>query len=40
MTNFIDISNHQGRDGLNLSSVLPSVGAVVCKATEGIGFVQ
>lgn len=40
MIGFIDISNHQGKDGLNLSSVLPSVGAVVCKATEGTGFVD
>lgn len=40
MIGFIDISNHQGRDGLNLSSALPSVGAVVCKATEGVGFVD
>lgn len=40
MISFIDISNHQGKDGLNLSSVLPSVDAVVCKATEGVGFVD
>lgn len=37
---FIDISNHQGRDGLKLSSVLPSVGGVICKATEGTGYVD
>lgn len=40
MLTFIDISNHQGKDGLSLLSVLPSVGAVVCKATEGTGFVD
>lgn len=40
MLSFIDISNHQGRAGMDLSKVLPSVGGVVCKATEGIGFVD
>lgn len=40
MISFIDISNHQGRDGISLSSLLPHVGAVVCKATEGTGFVD
>lgn len=38
MINFIDISNHQR--GMDLSKVLPSVGGVICKATEGIGFVD
>ena len=38
MMHFIDISNHQ--KGMDLSKVLPSVGGVVCKATEGIGFVD
>ena len=40
MIRFIDISNHQGSDRLDLTSVLPSVDAVVCKATEGTGFVD
>lgn len=38
MIRFIDISNHQ--KGMDLSKVLPSVGGVICKATEGIGFVD
>ena len=38
MIKFIDISNHQ--KGMDLSKVLPSVGGVICKATEGIGFVD
>lgn len=38
MLHFIDISNHQ--KGMDLSKVLPSVGGVMCKATEGIGFVD
>lgn len=38
MLSFIDISNWQ--KGMDLSKVLPSVGGVVCKATEGIGFVD
>lgn len=38
MLKFIDISNHQ--KGMDLSKVLPFVGGVVCKATEGIGFVD
>ena len=38
---FIDISNHQGRDGLtDLSPLLRQVDGVVCKATEGTGFVD
>lgn len=40
MIRFIDVSNHQGRAGMDLSKVLPSVGGVICKATEGIGFVD
>lgn len=40
MIRFIDVSNHQGRAGMDLSKVLPSVGGVVCKATEGIGYVD
>ena len=40
MFRFIDVSNHQGRAGMDLSRVLPSVGGVVCKATEGVGFVD
>lgn len=40
MLSFIDISNHQGKDGLSLSAVLPRVDAVVCKATEGLDFVD
>ena len=40
MLSFIDVSNHQGRDGISLSSLLPHVGAVVCKATEGTSFVD
>lgn len=39
MMNFIDISNHQG-SGLALPSLLQNVEAVVCKATEGTGFVD
>lgn len=38
MIHFIDISNHQ--KGMDLSKVLPSVDGVICKATEGIGFVD
>ena len=38
MLHFIDISNHQ--KGMDLSKVLPSVGGVVCKATEGVGYVD
>ena len=38
MIRFIDISNHQ--KGMDLSKVLPSVGGVICKATEGTGFVD
>ena len=38
MLRFIDISNHQ--KGMDLSKVFPSVGGVVCKATEGTGFVD
>ena len=40
MLRFIDVSNHQGRAGMDLSRVLPCVGGVVCKATEGVGFVD
>ena len=40
MIQFIDVSNHQGRAGMDLSKVLPSVGGVVCKATEGVGYVD
>lgn len=40
MIHFIDVSNHQGRAGMDLSKVLPSVGGVVCKATEGTGYVD
>ena len=40
MLTFIDVSNHQGREGMDLSSVLPSVDGVICKATEGTGFVD
>lgn len=36
MIHFIDVSNHQGRAGMDLSKVLPSVGGVVHKATEGM----
>ena len=38
MIRVIDISNHQ--KGMDLSKVLPFVGGVICKATEGIGFVD
>lgn len=34
----IDISNHQ--DGMDLNAVLPNVDFVICKATEGTGFVD
>lgn len=34
----IDISNHQ--KDLDISSVLPNVGFVMCKATEGLSFVD
>jgi len=41
LLNFIDISNHQGRAGLtDLSPLLPQVGGVVVKATEGANFVD
>lgn len=41
MLNFIDISNHQGRAGLtDLSPLLPQVGGVIVKATEGDAFVD
>lgn len=38
MLRFIDISNHQ--EDLPLGAILPSVDAVVCKATGGNGFVD
>lgn len=34
----IDISNHQA--GIDLPALFPSVDFVICKATEGIGFVD
>lgn len=41
MLSFIDISNHQGRAGLtDLSPLLPQVGGVIVKATEGTDFVD
>lgn len=40
MLRFIDISNHQGRDGISLPAVLPSVDAVVVKATESVDYVD
>ena len=41
MIDFIDISNHQGRAGLtDLSPLLPQVGGVIVKATEGTTFVD
>ncbi len=41
MLSFIDISNHQGRAGLtDLSPLLPQVGGVVVKATEGNNYVD
>ena len=40
MIRFIDVSNHQGRAEMDLSKVLPHVGGVVCKATEGVGYVD
>lgn len=41
MINFIDISNHQGREGLtDLSPLLTQVGGVIVKATEGTDFVD
>lgn len=36
----IDISNHQGRAGIDLPAVLPNVDFVICKATEGLTFVD
>ena len=39
MLHFIDVSNHQGKEGMDLSKVHPSVCGVACKATEGVGFV-
>lgn len=38
MLKFIDISNWQG--GMNLDAVLTSIDGVVCKATEGTGYVD
>lgn len=38
MLNFIDISNWQG--DISLPALLPSIDAVVCKATEGVTFVD
>jgi GH25 family lysozyme M1 (1,4-beta-N-acetylmuramidase) len=38
MLKVIDISNWQG--GINLPALLPNVGAVVCKATDGVTFVD
>lgn len=38
MIRFIDISNWQG--DINLPALLPNVDGVVCKATEGTGFVD
>ena len=38
MLRFIDISNWQG--GMNLDAVLSSIEGVVCKATEGTGYVD
>ena len=41
MLTFIDISNHQRRAGLtDLSPLLPQVGGVIVKATEGETFVD
>lgn len=41
MIRFIDISNHQGRAGLtDLSPLLPQVGGVIVKATQGTDFVD
>lgn len=41
LVSFIDISNHQGRAGLtDLSPLIPQVGGVIVKATEGINFVD
>lgn len=39
MLNFIDISNNQG-SVIALPSLLPNVDAIVCKATQGTGFVD
>lgn len=36
----IDISNHQGRDGMNLSKHLNQIDFCICKATQGIDFVD
>lgn len=38
MLTFIDISNWQS--SIDLQSVLPNIDAIVCKATEGVGFVD
>ena len=41
MISFIDISNHQGREGLtDLSPLLPQVDAVIVKATQGTDFID
>ena len=41
MIKFIDISNHQGREGLtDLSPLLPQVGGMAVKATEGTDLVD
>lgn len=36
----IDISNHQGDNGLNLDAILKHVDFVICKATESTGYVD
>ena len=38
MLNFIDISSHQA--GMDLNAVLPALGGVIIKATEGTGYVN
>lgn len=38
MIRFIDISNWQG--GIDLPALLPSIDGVLCKATQGTGFVD
>lgn len=38
MLTFIDISSHQ--EGLDLNKVLPALGGVIIKATEGTGYVN
>lgn len=38
MLHFIDISHWQ--DGINLDTVLPEIDAVICKATEGLNYVD